>query len=88
MGRVFGCALFIFDTSYLTLFMADYVCYDYLTKGDMLMTDKDRDQYMDVLFALAGFGNINVEKEKEDEKVVSEFVSQDRKGLILRWFKR
>jgi len=40
-------------------------------KGDTPMTDKDRDNYMEVLLALAGFGNIKDYKENEQPEDLS-----------------
>ncbi len=46
------------------------------------MTDKDREQYLEVLFALAGYGNYN----KDTEKISHENSHEDEKKPKKRWF--
>lgn len=53
-------------------------------KGETTMTDKDREQYIEVLFALAGHGNYN----KEPEKISHEISHEEEEKPKKRWLWR
>lgn len=50
-------------------------------KGDTPMTNKDKEQYIEVLLALAGHGNYN----KETEKISHEFSHGEEEMPKKQW---
>jgi len=51
------------------------------------MTDKDRDQYMEVLLALAGHG-YNPRKEEENRQSISQIEKERKKSFFGTFFSK
>ena len=55
-------------------------------KGDTPMTDKDREQYLEVLFALSGYYE-KIEKEEEENRLAESPLNK-KKLSCLSWMFR
>ena len=61
--------------------MTPLIWYARIGKGDSCMTEQDRLQYVEVLLALAGHGDLY----KEDEKSSHEISHEDQEKPKKRW---